>query len=266
MFNHIVIALASFFVITTATPTPAPAAIHVRADTPNIASITGVEPSTFTSYKQGGLSRYNDGQLVRRDCATSAILTWGDDDTGGAGLLITNGGTDYYGYYIYANSCDYIPYKYIWIAGGATEFVSLYAGFQGRITRGTDAINLAGIPQLLGTWFEFSWDASGVIWGDVSLIRGCDGGVLMWSTDGSGAWKGFTQDILSNAPVGAWAEKPDGTWVLAPTEGPTADTITLNYELGAVGAEYAYIDDSHGSPVISSANGRFGVYFDPGTI
>lgn len=80
------------------------------------------------------------------------------------------------------------------------------------------------------------------------------------------AWKGFTQDILANAPVGAWAEKPDGAWVLAPTEGPTADEITLNYELSAVGAEYAYIDDSHGSPAISSTNGRFGVYYDPGAI
>jgi hypothetical protein len=55
-------------------------------------------------------------------------------------------------------------------------------------------------------------------------------------------------------------------WVLAPTEGPTADEITLNYELSAVGAEYAYIDDSHGSPVTSSTNGRFGVYYDPGAI
>jgi hypothetical protein len=130
----------------------------------------------------------------------------------------------------------------------------------------TDAMNLAGVPQLLGTWFKFNWRPDGSIWGDVSLIRGCDQGVLIWSTDGSGAWKGFTQDILANAPVGAWAEKPDGTWVLAPTEGPTADVITLNYELSAVGAQYAYIDDSHGSPVITSSNGVFGAYFDPGTI
>lgn len=208
----------------------------------------------------------NSGKLVRRDCATSATFTWGDDDSGGQGLLITNGGSDYYGFYIYANSCDYIPYKYIWIAGGSTEFVSLYAGFQGRVTRGTDAMNLAGSPQLLGTWFEISWDSNGAIWGDVSLIRGCDGGVLIWSTDGSGSWKGFTQDILANAPSGAWAQKSDGTWVLAPTEGDAAGLTTDAYELTAVGPEYAYIDDAHGNPTISSSNGRFGVYFDPGTI
>ena len=270
MLGSIIFALAGLLATTSAMPTAEPAIIDVRAETPDIASITSVDPSSFTSYKVGGLLRHaspeNDNQLARRDCATSAILTWGDDDTGGEGILITNGGTEYYGFYVYANSCDSVPYKYIWIAGGATEFISLYAGFQGRITRGTDAMNLAGVPQLLGTWFEFSWDGAGVIWGDVSLIRGCDGGVLMWSTDGSGAWKGFTQDILANAPVGAWAVKPDGTWVLAPTEGPTADIITLNYELSAVGAEYVFVDDSHGSPVISSNNGRFGVYFDPGTI
>jgi hypothetical protein len=60
--------------------------------------------------------------------------------------------------------------------------------------------------------------------------------------------------------------KPDGTWVLAPTEGPTADAITLDYELSAVGAEYAYLDDSHGSPVIAGTNGFFATYWDPGTM
>ena len=88
----------------------------------------------------------------------------------------------------------------------------------------------------------------------------------MWATDGTGAWKGFTQDILAKAPVGAWAVKPDGTWVLAPTVGPTADAITAAYELVAVGAQYAYIDNDHGNPVIKSSNGVFGSYWDPGTI
>jgi hypothetical protein len=106
-------------------------------------------------------------------------------------------------------------------------------------------MNLAHVPNLLGTWFEFNWSGGG-IWGDISLIRGCDQGILMWSEDGSGAWKGFTQDILANAPVGAWAQKPDGNWCLAPTE--DGNSIVLNYELSAVGPEYAYIDDSHGSP------------------
>lgn len=139
------------------------------------------------------------------------------------------------------------PYKYIWIAGGQKEFITLPSNFQGRMTRGNDAMNLAGVPNLLGTWFEFNWQPDG-IWGDISLIQGCDQGMLMFSTDGSGAWKGFTQDILANAPVGAWAQKPSGSWCLAPTEGPNADLITRDYELWAVGAENAYVDDAHGNP------------------
>lgn len=115
------------------------------------------------------------------------------------------------------------------------------------MTRGTDAMNLNGSPNLLGTWFEFNWH-DGAAWGDISLIQGCDQGMLMWSMDGSGAWKGFTQDILANAPVGAWAQKPDGHWCLAPNEGPTADPITTQYELDVVGAGNAYINDAYGNP------------------
>ncbi|KAN0104877.1 hypothetical protein V8E51_010622 [Hyaloscypha variabilis] len=252
-----------------------------KAELPDIAAITSVDPSSFPSYQTGGLIRQgsNVSNLVTRQdcpngqsgdgncCATAPILTWGDAYSGGPGISIANGSPDtYYGFYIYENSCDSIPYKYIWIAGGATEYITLPSNFAGRITRGTDAMNLAGVPNLLGTWFEFNWQPDGWIWGDISLIRGCDQGVLLWTTDGSGAWKGFTQDILANAPVGAWAEKPDGTWVLAPTEGPTADAITLDYELSAVGAEYAYLDDSHGSPVIAGTNGFFATYWDPGTM
>lgn len=266
MFGSTAFVFASLLAATWATPNPSPAAIKVRADSPDLAAVTAVDPSTFTSYHTGGLLRHDDNQLVRRACAKGAIYTTGDNDNGGAGVLITNGATDYRGFYIYANSCDSIPYKYIWIPGGATKFVSLYSRFEGRITRGTDALNLAGVPQLLGTWFEFNWDAQGVIWGDVSLIRGCDGAVLMWSTDGSGAWKGFLQDVLAGAPGNAFASKPDGTRVLGPTEGPTANAAAKNYELSAVGAGNAYIDDSHGNPVINSQNGRFKVWFDPGRI
>ena len=43
-----------------------------------------------------------------------------------------------YGFYAYENSCDSVPYKYTWIAPGATTFLSFPAGFAGRITRGID--------------------------------------------------------------------------------------------------------------------------------
>ncbi|KAK3393928.1 hypothetical protein B0H63DRAFT_517091 [Podospora didyma] len=40
-----------------------------------------------------------------------------------------------------------------------------------------DDSDLSGLPRLLSTWLEFSWDKQGWIWGDVSPIRGCDGAV-----------------------------------------------------------------------------------------
>jgi len=41
-------------------------------------------------------------------------------------------------------------------------FITLPSNFQGRMTRGTDALNLNGSPNLLGTWFEFNWQSDGV--------------------------------------------------------------------------------------------------------
>lgn len=156
----------------------------------------------------------------------------------------------------------------MWINAGETEYVSLPAGFQGRMTRGQDAYNLDGTPQLLATWFEFSFDTNNVIWADVSLIRGCDGGALIWSLDNSGGWKGFTQWILDGAPEGAYDMKTDGQWVLKYTENSdtSVNTIPRDWEIAEVGAEYVYVDDSHGSPVISSQNGRMGSYWPAGRV
>ena len=72
----------------------------------------------------------------------------------------------------------------------------------------------------------------------------------MWSTDGSGAWKGLTQDILANAPVGAWAQKPDGNWCLAPTEGATADQITLVI-LTFSGVNFPILEDAKSNLLLS---------------
>lgn len=164
------------------------------AGTPDVAAIMAVDPASFNSYQTGGLERapMTNSSMSKR-CVSSSTFTWGDTDNGGKGLLITNADSDWRGFYVYENSCDSTPYKYIWIDAGATKFISLPASFQGRVTRGVDSTNLNGSPQNLATWLEVSYDSAGVIWGDVSLIRGCDGGSLLWSLDGSGAWKGFTQ-------------------------------------------------------------------------
>lgn len=90
----------------------------------------------------------------------------------------------------------------------------------------------------------------------------------MWATDSSGAWKGFTQWILDGAPPGAYDTKPSGAVVLKATEGwdGSTDPVPRDWELQRVGAEYVYVDDGHGNPVITSTNGRFGTYWSPGRI
>jgi hypothetical protein len=250
--------------------------IHVSArasgGAADIAAIMSVPQSSFTSYQTGGLQRGTanstaTGAMTKRwQCSTSPTLTWGDTDTGGKGVTIQNADSDWRGFYIYYNNCDSVPYKYIWINQGATEFVSLPDDFQGRIVRGVDSSMLDGQPQLLASWFEISFDGNGVGWADVSLIRGCDGGILTWSLDNSGAWKGFTQWILDGAPTGAYDMKNDGQWVLKYTENSdgSVNTIPRDWEIQEVGSEYVYVDDSHGSPVISSSNGRFGTYWPAG--
>jgi hypothetical protein len=209
-----------------------------------------------------------DGKISKRGwtCSTTPILTWGDSDTGGLGITIANADSVWQGFYIFHNSCDEVPWKYIWVAPNQTQFVSFPAGFAGRVQRGVDQYMLNGQPDTLGSWLEIGWDQNGVIWGDVSLIRGCDGGILMWSLDNSGAWKGFTQWILDGAPQGAYDMKTDGQWVIMATEAlnKAINTIPRDWDLQEVGAEYAYVDDSHGSPVISSSNGRFGTYWPAG--
>jgi hypothetical protein len=211
--------IASFLAATAAAMPglPRPLSNRQTPATPDVDSIKGVDPSAFTSYQTGGLQRasLSDTSLTKRwTCSSSSILTWGDNDNGGIGVEITNAATEYAGFYFYYNNCDEVPYKYVWIAAGATEFVSLPSDFQGRVTRGVDAYNLNGHTQNLATWFEISFDSAGWMWADISLIRGCDGSALIWSTDGSGAWKGFTQWILDGAPTGAYDEKNDGQWVL----------------------------------------------------
>ena len=274
-------------------------------DLPDVASIASVPLDAFVSYAKGNLVRDNLLSSLtgarpptaataekRWACASSPTFTWGDVDNGGVGVTITNADFGWRAFYVYQNLCDYIPLKYVWIAAQHTVFVSLPADFQGRINRGTDEVcgcpiplsvgpfadsfeqwNLGGVPRPLGTWLELAVDNRSWIWGDVSLIRGCDGPVLMWALDGSGAWKGFTQNILDGAPSGrtpsgAYDIKPSGQWVIAATENWDGSTniIPMVWELQKVGSEYVYVDDSHGNPVIASKNGRFGTYWPAGIL
>lgn len=251
-----------------------PAAATQNITMPDITKIMSVDPSTFKSYPADAMPHadsVNNGTTAatlakRWDCSGQATFTWGDADNGQRGIQITNDGPDWRGFYIYHNNCDAVPYKYVWIASKATQFVAVPDGFEGRITRGVDAWNLKGTPQTLATWFEFSIDIYGVMWGDVSLIRGCDGAALMWSLDGSGGWKGFTQWIMDGAPIEAYAPKESGVWVLAASENwdGSMNTYSRDWYISQVGIDYVYVDDYHGNPVISSQNGRFGTFWPEG--
>lgn len=134
--------------------------IHTRRDVAylNISSITAVPTTAFTSYQTGNLRRSSNiispsSNSKRAASSTSAgssqwnctrvpIFTWGDTDNVGLGVQITNADTTWRGFYLYHNLCDYVPYKYIWINANSTEFVSLPAGFAGRIVRGTNEVGL----------------------------------------------------------------------------------------------------------------------------
>ena len=78
-------------------------------------------------------------------------------------------------------------------------------------------MNLGGRANLLGTWFDFNVK-NGVMWADVSLIKGCDGSVTFANLDGQGIHKGFANDVFPNAPNAAFQQRPDGQWDLDFTE------------------------------------------------
>lgn len=96
------------------------------------------------------------------------------------------------------------------IPAGETKYVAIQAEWKGRIQRG----KLGKEPA---TWAEFQLrDTTSPApdfkaHGDISLIQGCDGAVMVYATDGSGAKNGFTTDCMANAPPGAIVSRPDGS-------------------------------------------------------
>lgn len=202
-------------------------------------------------------------------CSTKAQNITGDTDDGQkTGVVVNNKDCVAHSYFFYQNSCDCVPWKYISIPANGTKFVALNAGFQGRMMRGTEAANLDGKTHLLGTWTEFSWDADGRGWADVSLIKGCDGAVDIKAIDGIGASVGFNTSVLDDAPPGAYKRKSTGSKVIMETEAlgdyTKINTIPRDWLAGKIGYKKAYIDDHHGNPDICSVNGRFAINFWPG--
>ncbi|KAI2604397.1 uncharacterized protein GGS25DRAFT_534816 [Hypoxylon fragiforme] len=200
-------------------------------------------------------------------CATKAQKTPGDADSG-RGVQIKNADTAARTFWLYHNSCDAVPARYVTIPAGQTRFLSLPARFEGRIVRGVEGVMLDGKSHTLNTWLELTYDERGVGWGDVSLIRGCDGAVSLKALDAAGATTGFADSnlVLNGAPAGAYDTKPSGSRVIRATEGVDAkiNTVPRDWLASKIGFKKAYLDDDHGSPVIAAQNGRFLATFHVG--
>lgn len=136
-----------------------------------------------------------------------------------------------------------------------------------------DFTNFDGKKHLLGTWAELNWNINGTAWGDVSLLQGNDGPVILEAMDGSSSnnssssikWKGFEVDVLSNAPAGAWAQKATGSWCLDKITGVGGNGVTRAWETMYLDPQNVYLEDDI-NPVINSNNGRFSVTFFSGVI
>jgi hypothetical protein len=258
--------LISLFAFTSLLATAA--AIPVAAQESSISSIYARD-SSFMTTETSGVCYIPPGNAA--GCPSKATKITGDTDTGkNIGIIVNNKDSVARSFYIYKNNCDCLPVKYISIPANDKKFISMAAGSAGRIMRGTDAVNLDGKSHALGTWMEFSWDADGTGWADVSLIKGCDGAVDVAATDGTGAKAGFSDSVLDNAPSGAYKLKAgSGSKVIMETESltdpndiNTAPRDWLHKKLASW--TKAYIDDHHGNPDIRSGNGRFNINFYPG--
>jgi hypothetical protein len=96
MFASTVVSILGLLVTANAMPNPDSHVLQSRANPPDIAAIMSVPQDSFTSYQTGGLVRHDPSNftLEKRACATLPTdFTWGDTDTGGLGILLTNGDT-----------------------------------------------------------------------------------------------------------------------------------------------------------------------------
>ncbi|KAI4089488.1 MAG: hypothetical protein LQ339_008549 [Xanthoria mediterranea] len=149
------------------------------------------------------------------------------------------------------------PDPIITVAGNDSLFVPLTESFKGRVQRGT---------LLPATWAEFqiAADDDGAAHGDISLQQGCDGAATVASTDGSGRFNGFQNDIVSGAPEAAVRYKADGTRALDTTVGNWnggPNLAAIAWENEQVGQRRAYIVGGSGTDDVASSNKCFAVDF-----
>ncbi|KAI0024927.1 hypothetical protein F4780DRAFT_775407 [Xylariomycetidae sp. FL0641] len=192
----------------------------------------------------------------------STFATTGDP-VKGPGFWLTNDDLDpNVKYFLYENSRDTHPWKYVDIPIGDTVFIQVCPTFQGRVVRGTVPVNTDGLPHTLGTWLEMSW-SDGVAWGDISFLEGSDGGAFLAATDGSGQARGCVADVLADAPPAALRANDAGLPVLdTVVDKPwRAGNAAARAWLDAVcDADQVFIQEPNHA-IIASQDGRFDVAF-----
>ncbi|KAI0020446.1 hypothetical protein F4780DRAFT_779566 [Xylariomycetidae sp. FL0641] len=190
--------------------------------------------------------------------------TTGDPEQG-PGFWITNKDVDpNVKYFLYENSRNRHPWKYLSVPQNGRAFVQVCNTWQGRVVRGTLAVNGDGGEHNLATWMESNVDANGVMWGDVSFLEGCDGGGSVAATDNSGEKRECLVDMLTGAPAAALATKATGTKVIAPLVGVNANAAAAAWDATKCSADTVWLNNDDSEPVISSSNGRFEYVFFKG--
>ncbi|KAI1858946.1 uncharacterized protein JN550_012304 [Neoarthrinium moseri] len=214
-----------------------------------LATISGARPTEGVVYCQP-------------DERADTVHTSGDP-TSGPGVWITHNDAAEGNYFLYENLRDAKPWKHITIPQGARRFVQLCPTWQGRLVRGTAKVNLDGKDHKLGTWVESSM-SNGALHGDVSFLRGCDGGAKIITTDGSKLSRGCEGDLLNGAPPAALVAKDSGVKVLADLEGSgEANNAARQWLKSKCSESQVYL--GHGvDPVINSVNGQLEVVFSAG--
>ncbi|KAK6948050.1 hypothetical protein Daesc_009814 [Daldinia eschscholtzii] len=246
---------------------------HRRYPSPNLSRHYWYNTSNVTSDPQ--IFCHNESQTPMYTVTVLTKLTCdlvGDEDLGGPGVLLWNYDPKSHGaangtmFFFYESNHDFVPYKYTTIPPLSSVFIAVCPTFRGRIVRG-DITNLDGQKHLLGTWAEINWHANGSrnAWGDISLLQGNDGAAMIQSLDGLVREKGFTTDLVSNAPANLLAKKGTGSWCLDKIIGPGANNATREWERQFLDPRNVYLEDDI-DPVINSENGRFQVTFFEGII
>ncbi|TGJ82174.1 hypothetical protein E0Z10_g6591 [Xylaria hypoxylon] len=225
-------------------------------------SSQGIVTTIGTTTQKGAAATPGIGYCGGLDDPT--IATNGDEVDGPGFWITKKDDSPEVNYFLYENSRDEHPWKYLSLPTGATAFVSVCGTWQGRVVRGIPKINLDGKVHNLGTWFKSSVAPNGWMWGDISFLEGCDGGGSIATTDGSNVSRECYEDLLAGAPSSALATKETGTKVLAKLVGDTPNQVAKDWELSKCSTGEIWIDGGNSGPVIKSTNGRLEFVFYKG--